>query len=108
MFTIKHVFDNGENYHCFSATSYFVDYSPPPGVLKGSVSDEQNARMHFATQIRAGWIFPRITMTLSDRSEEAVDVSGVAYVTNAAGKTIDVIRPTMEPASGGGQAPSRG
>lgn len=93
MFTIKQYYGN-ENYHVWGATSYFVDRTPA-GTLEGSARDVENAITHLAIpgQGFPGTVYPRITVTLADRSEEIIDVVGEVFIENAAGKTIDVIRP---------------
>lgn len=100
MFTIKQVYGNKENYQVWCATSYFVDRTPPAGQsIEGSVRDPDNAIAHLALpeQSDPDLISPRITMTLADRTEETIDVIGEVYIENAAGKTIDVIRPRLRP-----------
>lgn len=73
MFTIKHFYDGGDNYHAYSAVWYFVD------------------RLGLA--VNSGMVHPRITMELSNGQELVIDVLNVVYVENSAGKTIDTVRP---------------
>ena len=94
MFTIKHYFYNNENYHVFSAATYFVDRNPTVS-REGSAADPVNA-VH---DVRVGGdpdtIYPRISMDLADGTERVIDVCGTCYIENAAGKTIDVIKPHL-------------
>lgn len=48
---------------------------------------------HLAATKEEGRIYPRITMVMPDRQEEIMDVTGECFIENAAGKTIDFIRP---------------
>jgi len=95
MFTIKHIFTNGKNYHAWSATSYYVDYDPATSI-DGSSSGCMNSVYHAVEGVSMvaglpGATMPRVTMKMADGTEEIFDVCGSVYVENESGKTIDRI-----------------
>lgn len=108
MFTLKHFYQDGENYHAWSAAWYFVNRNPKPydgaaDPAEGMVADPALARCEVAMPPAAAEaIYPRISMGLANGEELVIDVVGVLYVENAAGKTIDTVRPRIKPANHAG------
>ena len=96
MFTVKHVFQNGENYHAWSVESYFVDKNPSAESYNGNsrgVPDRVREVM-VGDPPPIGTRYPRLTLELAGGKEIIFDAVGTVYVENMAGKTIDVIRLT--------------
>lgn len=75
MFTIKQCYAGSDNYHAWSARSYYINKDAPSDAKPGDA------------------VNPKISMELADGVEAGVAVVGTVYIENAAGKTIDVIKP---------------
>ena len=94
MFTVKHVFQNGENYQAWSVDSYFVNKRPSAGGEGDSsgAPDSKRQVFLFGDPPPIGTMYPRLTLDLPGGKEVILDAVGTVYVENMNGKTIDVIK----------------
>lgn len=95
MFTIKTYFSDtiSRNYHAYSAVSYFVDYEPA-GSINGALPEDATRDEIVGGEAESSYSYPRLHIEKPGGGYHITDVVGVAYIENAAGKTIDTIRPS--------------